>query len=191
MEAAPDADFPPAIHELAFDSQGHRLAGIIYTANGPGPHPTVVLLHGFPGNEKNLDLAQVMRRAGFNVLFFHYRGAWGSQGDYSILGVDDDALAALDQERARAGGDDPRLLRETGHARVHVEPVHGSPGVQRLGIVPGQPLPIADLDGQRKLARQAQIRGPEGRERNRARSRRRRDTHPVGGSAFRGRLTPT
>ncbi|TXS94297.1 alpha/beta fold hydrolase [Parahaliea maris] len=67
----------------------------MYIATGPGPHPTVVLLHGIPGTEKNLDLAQVLRRAGFNVLFFHYRGAWGAEGDYSILTVDDDALAAL------------------------------------------------------------------------------------------------
>ena len=39
----------------------------------------VLLLHGFPGNEKNLDLAQDLRADGFNVLFFHYRGAWGSE----------------------------------------------------------------------------------------------------------------
>ena len=51
------------------------LAGMMLGANGQGPHPTIVLLHGFPGNEKNLDLAQSLRRAGYNVLFFHYRGA--------------------------------------------------------------------------------------------------------------------
>lgn len=95
MEAEPHAEFPPALEELAFDSQGQRLAGLIYLANGPGPHPTVVLLHGFPGNEKNLDIAQAVRRDGFNVMFFHYRGAWGSEGEYSLTSVDDDALAAL------------------------------------------------------------------------------------------------
>jgi hypothetical protein len=30
---------------------------VIYIASGAGPHPTVLMLHGFPGNEKNLDLA--------------------------------------------------------------------------------------------------------------------------------------
>lgn len=90
-----DSAYPPAIEELAFDSGGYRLPGLVYVAAGAGPHPTVVLLHGIPGNEKNLDLAQVLRRAGFNVLFFHYRGAWGAEGDYSVLTVDDDALAAL------------------------------------------------------------------------------------------------
>lgn len=72
-----------------------QLAGLIYLAAGKGPHPTVVLLHGLPGNEKNLDIAQLLRRAGFNVMFFHYRGAWGAQGEYSLAQVDDDALAAL------------------------------------------------------------------------------------------------
>ena len=41
---------------------------VIYIASGPGPHPTVLMLHGFPGNEKNLDLAYSFRRAGWNVL---------------------------------------------------------------------------------------------------------------------------
>ena len=58
-----DDTAPPAIRELSFDSHGKRLNGLIYLANGPGPHPTVVLLHGYPGNEKNLDLAQSLRRA--------------------------------------------------------------------------------------------------------------------------------
>jgi len=71
-------------------------------ANGKGPHPTVVLLHGFPGNEKNLDLAQSMRRAGYNVLFFHYRGAWGSQGDYTMDGQASDVAAVLDYLRLKA-----------------------------------------------------------------------------------------
>jgi pimeloyl-ACP methyl ester carboxylesterase len=53
---------------------------LFYLAGGPGPHPTIVLLHGFPGNEQNLDLAQSIRRAGWNVLTLHYRGAWGSPG---------------------------------------------------------------------------------------------------------------
>jgi len=90
-----DSNAPPAISELTIPSGDDRMAGLIYVANGPGPHPTVVLLHGFPGNEKNLDLAQAIRRSGFNVVFFHYRGAWGSEGTFSVLQIDDDALATL------------------------------------------------------------------------------------------------
>ncbi|MDO8912512.1 MAG: hypothetical protein Q8N10_08825 [Phenylobacterium sp.] len=32
------------------------------------------------GNEKNLDLAQAVRRAGWNAVTFNYRGSWGSPG---------------------------------------------------------------------------------------------------------------
>jgi pimeloyl-ACP methyl ester carboxylesterase len=94
-DPVPDLSHPPAIMELNIPSAGLRLPGLIYLANGAGPHPTVVLLHGIPGNEKNLDIAQALRRAGFNVLFFHYRGAWGAEGSYSVLQVAEDALAAL------------------------------------------------------------------------------------------------
>jgi pimeloyl-ACP methyl ester carboxylesterase len=104
ITAAPayDEAFPPAIEEISFDSHGDRLNGIVYVADGPGPHPAVVLLHGFPGNEKNLDLAQDMRAAGWNVLFFHYRGAWGSEGDYTLTHVIEDVASATDFLRTNA-----------------------------------------------------------------------------------------
>ena len=95
IDPAVDPNTPPAINELVIPSGEDRMSGLIYLANGPGPHPTVVLLHGFPGNEKNLDLAQSIRRSGFNVVFFHYRGAWGSEGTFSLLQIDDDALTVL------------------------------------------------------------------------------------------------
>jgi len=95
LDPVVDPNAPPAIDELTIPSGDDRMAALIYIANGPGPHPTVVMLHGFPGNEKNLDLAQAIRRDGFNVVFFHYRGAWGSEGTYSLLQIDDDALAVL------------------------------------------------------------------------------------------------
>ena len=93
---AVDAQFPAALAEISIDSHGSRLNAILYRAQGRGPHPTVVLLHGFPGNERNLDLAQAMRRAGFNVLFFHYRGAWGSGGAFSFSNGLEDVAVALD-----------------------------------------------------------------------------------------------
>jgi pimeloyl-ACP methyl ester carboxylesterase len=68
---------------------------LIYLASGPGPHPTLLLLHGFPGNEQNLDLAQAARRDGWNVLTLHYRGSWGSPGAFSFGGAAEDAKAAL------------------------------------------------------------------------------------------------
>ncbi len=106
-----DPDFPPAMKELSFDSHGHTLSGLIYLADGAGPHPAVVLLHGFPGNEKNLDIAQALRRAGWNVLFFHYRGAWGSEGSFSLGNSMADVLVAVDYLKTNA-------------ARLRTNPAH-------------------------------------------------------------------
>lgn len=113
-----DAAFPPGLAEVSFESGGDRLNGHIYLANGAGPHPTVILLHGFPGNEKNLDLAQALRRDGFNVLFFHYRGAWGSEGVYSFTHLIEDVGAAATFLRTNAADYrvDPAKLLTIGHS---------------------------------------------------------------------------
>ena len=70
--------------ELFIPSGNVLLAGFIYKANGSQKHPTLLLLHGYPGNERNLDLAQVVRAHGWNVIYFDYRGSWGSQGQFSF-----------------------------------------------------------------------------------------------------------
>ncbi len=121
MDAARiDAQFPPASVETTIRSAGARLPGLLYLANGPGPHPTIILAHGYPGNEKNLDLAQAIRRDGFNVLFFHYRGAWGADGNYSLTQLHEDVLAALAHLRAAdfaaANRIDPARLSAIGHS---------------------------------------------------------------------------
>jgi len=70
--------------ELFIPSDNVLLPGFIYRANGAQKHPTLLLLHGYPGNERNLDLAQVVRAHGWNVIYFDYRGSWGSQGKFSF-----------------------------------------------------------------------------------------------------------
>ncbi|HEY3825723.1 MAG TPA: hypothetical protein VGL82_14260 [Bryobacteraceae bacterium] len=76
-DPAADKANPAAMQSLQIPSHGALLNAFVYVAAGAGPHPTVVLLHGFPGNERNLDLAQSVRRAGWNVIYFDYRGSWG------------------------------------------------------------------------------------------------------------------
>tara|TARA_R110002050_G_scaffold294701_1_gene452728 strand:- start:1444 stop:2328 length:885 start_codon:yes stop_codon:yes gene_type:complete len=93
--AKAQGEHPAGITELTIESSGQRMSGIIYTAAGEGVHPTMVLLHGYPGNEKNLDVAQAMRREGWNVIFFHYRGAWGSEGKFSFQNAEADVQAVL------------------------------------------------------------------------------------------------
>lgn len=94
---------PAAMMALAIPSGATALNAVLYTAAGAAPHPTVLLLHGFPGNEQNLDLAQAMRRAGWNVLTLHYRGSWGTPGTFSFAHVLEDADAALAWLRSPAG----------------------------------------------------------------------------------------
>lgn len=94
-DPAPDPMNPPHSAQILVPSHGSGMNGLFYLAGGAGPHPTMVLLHGFPGNEQNLDLAQAIRRAGWNVLTLHYRGSWGSPGIFSIGHVMEDADAAI------------------------------------------------------------------------------------------------
>ena len=79
-----DKSYPAGSTELFIPSASSLLAGIMYRPNGSEKHPTLLLLHGFPGNERNLDIAQVVRAHGWNVLYFNYRGSWGSQGKFSL-----------------------------------------------------------------------------------------------------------
>ncbi|MEN0044690.1 MAG: alpha/beta fold hydrolase [Pseudomonadota bacterium] len=100
----PEVSGPAARNlEVTVPSAGVRLPGYLMLAAGEGSHPTVLLLHGYPGNEKNLDLAQSLRRAGMNVLFIHYRGAWGAEGEFRFANTFADGRAALEYLRANAG----------------------------------------------------------------------------------------
>lgn len=83
-DPTPDAVHPAAMAVLHIPSHGVLINGILYSPPGSGPHPTIVICHGLPGNEKNLDLAQALRRAGWNAVTFNYRGSWGSPG-YIVL----------------------------------------------------------------------------------------------------------
>jgi pimeloyl-ACP methyl ester carboxylesterase len=114
-----DAAHPPRMEVLHIPSGGVKINGVAYLAAGAGPHPTLVLLHGLPGNEKNLDLAQAVRRAGWNVVTFNYRGSWGSPGTFSFEGNLADARAVLAFVRDPASaalGIDTKKLVIAGHS---------------------------------------------------------------------------
>jgi uncharacterized protein len=91
-----DKLYPAEEQELQFKSSGSVIYGFEYVANGKGPHPTIILLHGLPGNERNLDLAQNLRRAGYNVIYFDYRGSWGSKGTFGFDNSIADSKAVID-----------------------------------------------------------------------------------------------
>ena len=92
----PDPVYPATMAWPDIPSHGAKMYSVIYIASGAGPHPTVLMLQGFPGNEKNLDLAYSIRRAGWNVLVPFYRGAWGSGGTFSFTHALEDAQAGID-----------------------------------------------------------------------------------------------
>jgi pimeloyl-ACP methyl ester carboxylesterase len=95
VDPVQDKAHPASMEAFQLPSHGSLLNALMYEAAGAGPHKTVVLLHGFPGNEKNLDLAQAMRRDGWNVLYFDYRGSWGTPGSFSFAHCMEDAQSAL------------------------------------------------------------------------------------------------
>jgi pimeloyl-ACP methyl ester carboxylesterase len=115
-----DSAHPAAMSVLHIPSHGVLINGIVYQPSGAGPHPTLVICHGLPGNEKNLDLAQAVRRAGWNAVTFNYRGSWGSPGNYRFAQNLEDADSVLaylrDPANAAKLGIEPKRIAIAGHS---------------------------------------------------------------------------
>lgn len=115
-----DAAHPARSQTLSIPTGGVMVNGLAYVAAGPGPHPTLVIAHGWPGNEKNLDLAQAVRRAGWNAVTFNYRGCWGSLGVFRFAQVPEDTAAVIAWLRtpavAKRLGVDPARIALAGHS---------------------------------------------------------------------------
>jgi uncharacterized protein len=120
LDPAPDKTHPAAMETFQIPSHGAMLNALAYIAEGAGPHPVVVLLHGFPGNEKNLDLAQAIRRDGWDVVYFDYRGSWGSPGEFSFTHSIEDTQSAIaylrDAVNAKKLRSDPSYIVLIGHS---------------------------------------------------------------------------
>lgn len=115
-----DSVNPPSLVEIAVPSHGAQLLGAFYLASGSRPHPAAIIYHGFPGYEQNLDLAQTLRRAGYNVLAVHYRGSWGVSGNFSYQHAIEDADAEVEwitsAETAAKYRVDPTRIVLIGHS---------------------------------------------------------------------------
>ena len=141
-DPAPDKENPASMATVQVPSHGALLNGIVYVAAGAGPHPVVVLLHGFPGSEKNLDLAQAIRRAGWDVLYFNYRGSWGSSGDFSFTHAMEDTQAAIvflrDPATAKKLRADSSRIVLIGHSMGGFMATFGAaqdPGILAIGMI--------------------------------------------------------
>lgn len=140
---------PAGMDTFQIPSHGSLLNALVYVAAGEGPHPAVVLLHGFPGNERNLDLAQDIRHAGWDVLYFNYRGSWGTPGDFSFShGIEDTAAAVAylrQPENAKRLRLDPAKIVLIGHSMggfMAVEGAAADASIRAVGLISA-----ADLAG--------------------------------------------
>ena len=115
-----DKQSPPGLVMFTVPSHSVDLDAWLYLASGPGLHGTVILPHGLPGYEMSGDLAQSIRRAGWNVLLFHYRGTWGVGGTFSQLSAIEDTAEVVrflrDRANAAKYGTDPKRLVVIGHS---------------------------------------------------------------------------
>ena len=119
-DPARDSAHPARMEVLHIPSGGVKINGVAYLASGAGVHPTFVFFHGLPGNEKNLDIAQAVRRDGWNAITVNYRGSWGSPGEFRFGNNLEDADAVLaflrDPGNARSLGIDTSRLVIAGHS---------------------------------------------------------------------------
>jgi pimeloyl-ACP methyl ester carboxylesterase len=159
--SAADRANPASLQTFQIQSHGALLNAFVYVAAGAGPHPAVVLLHGFPGNERNLDLAQDIRRAGWDVLYFDYRGSWGSPGDFSFSHAIEDTVAAAAYLRQPAMTKllrlDPSRIVFIGHSMGGFMAVQGTaadPAIIGFGLISA-----ADLGGRipQSLSKEEQV----------------------------------
>ena len=141
-DPAPDKTYPAAMESFQIPSHGAMLNALAYIAEGAGPHPVVLLLHGFPGNEKNLDLAQAIRRDGWDVVYFDYRGSWGSPGDFSFTHSIEDTQSAIaylrDPANAKKLRADPSYIVLIGHSMGGFMARHVAaqdPSIKAVGLI--------------------------------------------------------
>ena len=89
-------DYPATSEEITINIGKDSIAAFGMFASGKEKKETVILLHGLPGNERSLDLAQELRRNGKNVIYFNYRGSWGSQGEFLYSNCIQDVKEVMD-----------------------------------------------------------------------------------------------
>jgi predicted alpha/beta-fold hydrolase len=84
-------------------SNGNRLDAKFYQVEKVNSPPTLILLHGFPGNANSpYGLAEKLTKNGINVLVFNYEGSFNSEGTFSWENCMNDigeAISFLKQEK--------------------------------------------------------------------------------------------
>ncbi len=112
----------PRIDALVFKSEGRLIYGqvLVPSPKFAGARPCVIFCHGFAGFTRWDDVAHDLCRAGIAVVIPHHRGAWGSEGEYTVSGCIRDAenLArwVMGAETAAKYGLDTNAVYLAGHS---------------------------------------------------------------------------
>lgn len=88
----------PQVKPVGIDlrNNGVKLDAKFYAAGKGSSTPTVILLHGFPGNPNSpYGLAERLNKNGMNILVFNYEGSFNSEGIFSWENCMNDIGAAL------------------------------------------------------------------------------------------------
>ena len=113
-------EYPATSKGLTISIENDSIAAFAMLAAGKEKKETVLLLHGYPGNERSLDLAQELRRNGRNVIYFNYRGSWGSQGEFMYSNCIEDVKKVMDffstEENSEKYKVDPESFILIGHS---------------------------------------------------------------------------
>ena len=112
----------PRLDALVLDSEGSTIYGqvLVPSSKFAGLRPCAIICHGFAGFTRWDDVAHDLCRAGIVVVIPHHRGAWGSEGDYTVSGCIRDAENlvewAMSRETSSKYGIDPKSVYLVGHS---------------------------------------------------------------------------
>ena len=92
----------------------------IFRPAGKDNCPLIILFHGLPGNETNLDIAYALREKGYAVLAPNYNGCWGSLGSYRLQNIPGNVKTILEYVFSasflKTWGIDPERTGVVGHS---------------------------------------------------------------------------
>lgn len=130
--------------EVAFHSDGHRIAGTLITSPEASRAPALVLSHGWSGavNERMLPLGRQLATAGYGCLAIDHRGFGGSEGP-------------------RARHHPGEQVRDVSHALTYLETLDWvrSDALGVVGVSFGGAIAIAAAAADRRVAAVASIVG--------------------------------